>query len=136
VSVAVGIDLVAIDEVRESLRAHGERYLNRIYTEAEQRECGADPRLLAARFAAKEATAEALRLRDEGFSWRSIGVARDGNGSMSMQLTGEAAALAEQRGVLYLDLSLTVRHALAMAVVIAELEDSVTQSPGSPQGAA
>jgi len=49
VSIAVGIDLVAIDEVRESLRAHGERYLNRIYTEAEQRECGSDPRLLAAR---------------------------------------------------------------------------------------
>ena len=69
---------MAIDEVRESPRAHDRRYPTCIYTEAEQRDCGSDPRCLAARFAAKEATAKALALHVEGCSWRSIGVAGEG----------------------------------------------------------
>ena len=61
-TIGVGIDMVAIDEVRESLRSHGERYLNRIYTEAELRDWRTDARRPAARFAAKEATMKAPQL--------------------------------------------------------------------------
>ena len=132
----VGIDLVEIDDVRESLRLQGERYLTRVYTEAEQRDCGRSPRRLAARFAAKEATMKALRIADEAVPWRSIEVTQDETGRPSIRLSGEAAELAERRGILSLDLSLTLRQSSAMAVVVAELEAAVSQPPGSGPGAA
>ena len=53
--IAVGIDLVGYEEIAETLR-RGDRYLRRIYTDEELDSCGASPRLLAACFAAKEAT--------------------------------------------------------------------------------
>jgi holo-[acyl-carrier protein] synthase len=136
VAISVGIDLVETDEVRESLRLQGERYLNRVYTEAEQRDCGASPRDLAARFAAKEATMKALRIADEAVPWRSIEVSRDENGRPSVRLTGQASELAKRRGILSLDLSLTVRRSSAMAVVVAEVGAAVSQSPGVGPGAA
>ena len=74
------MDLVRVDEVRDSLAAHGERYLERIYTEAERRECGSDPRCLAGRFAAKEATVKALGGGDGALPWDSIGIERDADG--------------------------------------------------------
>jgi holo-[acyl-carrier protein] synthase len=121
--IKVGIDLVRTDEVRESLRTHGERYLQRIYTEVEQRDCRKDPRRLAARFAAKEATMKAVGRLDEPLSWRSIELSEDDTGRLCIRLTAEAAALAERRGVRHLDVSLTQRGSLAAAVVLAELEE-------------
>jgi holo-[acyl-carrier protein] synthase len=56
----VGIDLVQIEDIRESIAAYGERYLERTYTDEERRDCGGDPSHLAARFAAKEAALKAL----------------------------------------------------------------------------
>ncbi len=130
-AISVGIDLVEIDEIRESLRLHGTRYLDRIYTEMEQRECGRSARRLAARFAAKEATMKALRIADEAVAWRSIEAAQDETGRPSIRLTGEAAEHAERRGILSLDLSLTLRRSSAMAVVVAEVDAAVIQPPGS-----
>ena len=53
----VGIDLVSIDAVEESVRIHAGRYLRRVYTAREVRDCRApdgapDPRKLARYFAA------------------------------------------------------------------------------------
>jgi len=121
--VKVGIDLMRYDEVRVSLAAHGERYLERIYTDAEQFDSGSSPRRLAARFAAKEATRKVLVQGDEPLPWRSIGVCEHPGGRASIELSGEAAALAERRGVRRLDVSLTHRREVAAAVVVAELED-------------
>ena len=43
----VGVDLVSVDSVRESLATHGEHYLRRVYTQREVRDCtgrdGVDP---------------------------------------------------------------------------------------------
>jgi holo-[acyl-carrier protein] synthase len=119
----IGIDLVRTDEVRESLAAHGERYLQRIYTDVEQQDCRSIPSRLAARFAAKEATMKALGRPDEPLPWRSIEVVRDGGGRPLIELSGPAAALAERRGVRRLELSLTDGRALATAVVLVELEE-------------
>jgi holo-[acyl-carrier protein] synthase len=136
VAISVGIDLVAVDEVRESVHLLGERYLNRTYTEVEQRDCQSDPRRLAGCFAAKEATVKALRLLDEPLSWRSIEIAHDASGRPSIRLAGEAAAVADRRGILRFDLSLTLRGSVALAVVLAETEDGVSPAAGSAPGAA
>lgn len=134
--IAVGIDMVETDEIRESLRSHGERYLNRTFTDVERRDCGLDPKRLAARFAAKEATMKAMRLLpDEALPWRSIGVVHDANGRPGIRLTDVAAALADRRGVRRLDLTITYRRSLAVAVVLAELDDDGPPDAESTNGA-
>jgi holo-[acyl-carrier protein] synthase len=124
VRVQVGIDLVRTDEVRASLAAHGERYLKRIYTDVEQREAGRNPRRLAARFAAKEATFKAMKAGRDALPWSSIGVCEVPGGRLSVQLTGEAAELADRRGVRHLQVSFAYRGPVAAAIVVAELEET------------
>jgi holo-[acyl-carrier protein] synthase len=119
----VGIDLVRTDEVGESVRLHGDRYLNRVFTDAEQDDAGADLSRLAAGFAAKEATMKALRRGgEEGLSWRSIELRRAGVGGPTLKLSGAAADLAKQKGVRALSVSLTQEGSLAAAVVLARYE--------------
>jgi holo-[acyl-carrier protein] synthase len=119
-SIKVGIDLVSPDEVRESVRIHGDRYLQRVYTDVELRDCGGRAHRLAARFAAKEAAMKALGPTGEPVPWRSIGVSLDAAGIPSIELTGSAATLARERGISALSVSLTHERDLAVAVVIAE----------------
>ena len=122
----VGIDLVSVDAVEASIRAHADRYLQRIYTPRELAECGSeeglDTQRLAARFAAKEATIKVLRPGDEPVPWRDIEVQRDPGGWTELQLGGRAARLAERAGVAGLAVSLTHEDGYASAVVVAEID--------------
>lgn len=92
----VGIDLVATDSVEQSLQAsHGERYLERVYTDPEIEDCrtaaGIDPERLAARFAAKEATLKVLPAGNEGLALTAIEVRRESSGRVHVELSGRAA---------------------------------------------
>ena len=129
----VGIDLASVEAVRESIRDHGDRYLRRIYTEAELGDCrrpagagGAelehvDPERLAARFAAKEATIKVLRpTEQEPVPWRDIEVVRHASGWVELRLRGAAARLATDQGLGDFQLSLSHERGLAAAVVIAD----------------
>src|SRR5271163_176212 len=121
----VGIDLVSIDSVRESIREHGARYLERIYTEQELRDCHTEQGIvaerLAARFAAKEATIKVLRpLADETVPWRSVEVVRHSSGWVAVELSGHTAALAAAAGLRDFALSITHEGGYASAVLLAE----------------
>src|SRR6476620_2542264 len=113
--IAVGIDLVGHDEIKETLR-RGDRYLRRIYTDEELDVCGDSPRLLAACFAAKEATMKALSRTDQPIPWRSIELRMRSGSHPSLELTGAAASLALQRGVTRLSVSVT--HSSHSAVFV------------------
>jgi holo-[acyl-carrier protein] synthase len=119
----VGIDMVSVEAVRESIREHGDRYLERVYTENELSDCHTDQGILAerlaARFAAKEATLKVLRPNDEGVPWRSIEVRRDPRGWVELELSGQAASLASAAGLTELSLSITHEGEFAAAVVLA-----------------
>jgi holo-[acyl-carrier protein] synthase len=120
----VGIDLVAVARVREALAEHGDRYLERVFTAREVDDCrtgdAVDAARLAARFAAKEAVAKALRVRpDEPLPWAAIEVVRDASGAPAIALHGPAAALAERQGIGALEVSLTHEADHAAAVVVA-----------------
>ena len=126
--IRVGLDLVAVASVEDSLRsAHGDRYLERIFTEREVADsrtaAGIDPERLAARFAAKEATLKVLPAADEGVPWRDIEVRREGSGRVHLELRGRAAELAAQATIVDLALSLTHEGGFAAAVVVAECRD-------------
>lgn len=116
----VGVDLVTVADVADSLARHGDRYLTRVYTAAEVADCSTgpdvDPTRLAARFAAKEAAIKVLR---EGVPWSSIEVRRSPAGWVELQLDGRAADIAAGEGLRDFALSLTHEGGLASAVVVA-----------------
>jgi holo-[acyl-carrier protein] synthase len=118
---AIGIDLVSVGEVEAAIASHGDRYLARVYTPSERRQCGRDGRRLAARFAVKEATMKVLRRDDEALSWDEIDVATDVAGAPVIELHGLAAQLADARGIISLSASMTRNGSEAAAVVLAEL---------------
>jgi holo-[acyl-carrier protein] synthase len=122
----VGIDLMSIAAVEDSIRVHAGRYLRRVYTSRELRDCAGaggapDARRLAARFAAKEAALKVLRTDDEAVPWKAIGVRADRFGRPSIELSGAAEELALRRGIEGLDVSLTHEGPFAAAVVIARV---------------
>jgi holo-[acyl-carrier protein] synthase len=119
-STRVGIDLVSVEQVQDSIAGHGTRYLSRIYTDSELVESRSEPQRLAARFAAKEATMKALGRGDEGFGWRDIALASGADGQPTIELSGAAAQLAQRRGVRSISVSLTHERDYAAAVVLME----------------
>jgi holo-[acyl-carrier protein] synthase len=92
--VALGIDIVHIPRIEESLRSFGERFEDRMFTPAEAAYARAVPQQraerLAARFAAKEAAIKALSLSEVGVDWREIEVLRNEDGSCGLALHGKA----------------------------------------------
>lgn len=120
----VGLDLVEVEAVETTLRSPvANRYLDRVYTRGEVRDCTTngkvDPRRLAARFAAKEAAMKALRVGDRAVPWRSIEVRREEDGAPALCLHGAAAELARTIGLTRFEVSLAHEHAYASAVVVA-----------------
>ncbi|MGH2889088.1 MAG: holo-ACP synthase [Solirubrobacteraceae bacterium] len=118
-SVRIGIDIVDVEEIERSLARHGDRFLGRVYTEAERAAAADSPRRLAAAFAAKEATMKALGRRDEGIGWRSIEVVGTDR-APAVALSGAAERLSAEHGVTGLTLTLTRSAERAAAVVVAE----------------
>jgi holo-[acyl-carrier protein] synthase len=123
--IRVGIDVVAVAEVAESLDLLGQRYLGRVFSPHELACCrnaaveGAYlAESLAARFAAKEAVVKVLRPADARPEWRTIEVRRAKEGWCEVRLTGSAAALAAEAGITDVAVSLTHERAVAAAVAV------------------
>ena len=122
--VGSGIDLVEIARIQHSMDRYGERFLDRVYTQAEKAYClrkrnAAES--LAARFAAKEAGAKALGTGiSHGVNWLEIEVVREPGGPPALRFHGRAAERAQHMGVRNAALSLTHTGALAMASVTLE----------------
>lgn len=120
----LGIDLVAVEMVAESLRgAHRAHYLERVYTDAEVDDCRGpsgriEPDRLAARFAAKEATIKALPGAGEEVRMTQIEVCREESGNVNIALTGRAAELLAEAGGGEVAVSLTHEGGFAAAAVI------------------
>ena len=124
-SVRVGIDLVRIGEVAESLERLGETYAKRIFTDDEIAYCAAHPPLaparFAARFAAKEAALKALRMEDQGVDLRHIEVVRTPGGGTDLALYGHAAEWAQTQGWTSSAVSLSHEGDYAIAIVVAQV---------------
>src|SRR3982750_42464 len=115
----VGVDLASVTGVREAMTAHGDRYLNRVYTPQELLDCAGDPARLAGRFAAKEATIKVLRpARDTALPWSDIEVIRQPDGWTELHLAGSAAARAQHEGLATFSVSVSHEGDTACAVVL------------------
>lgn len=119
----LGLDLCSVERIRRLLQGpRARRFLDRVYTPAEQQECGRrrEPASsYAARFAAKEALVKALGA-PRGIRFREMEVAREG-GAPFFRLSGTARAEVEKRKASVL-LSLTHEQGMAGATVLLQEE--------------
>jgi holo-[acyl-carrier protein] synthase len=117
---STGVDIIEIERVQSALERFGERFLERVFTPTELAEVGANPASLAARFAAKEATAKALGTGIGEVGWQEIEVLRCANRQPELRLHGAAARLAQELGLeeWALSLSHSQTHAIAMVVAL------------------
>jgi holo-[acyl-carrier protein] synthase len=120
----VGVDLEEVERIAESVTKFDDRFLNRIFTEAEIAFCQGkanSKERFAARFAAKEAAFKALQANWEGgMSWRDFELIVRPGGAPQLVLHGEAARLASEKGVVRLHVSFSHTKTHVTAVVIAE----------------
>ena len=113
----LGIDIIQVSRIRESLAKFGRRFPRRVLTDAEDRYVRDRPETLAGRWAAKEAVSKVLGLGVRGIGWRDIEIERLPTGQPSVRLHGRAAARAEQLGMGRIAVSIT--HEAEYAVAIA-----------------
>jgi holo-[acyl-carrier protein] synthase len=120
---SIGIDIAEVYRIRETI-ARTPRFVERVFTERERSYCDAKgvaaAQSYAARFAAKEAFLKALKTGWRGkISWHDIEVVVDADGAPSLEVTGEAANIKNERGVsrVHLSISHTTEHAVAQVIL-------------------
>ena len=114
-----GVDLIEIERLESAIQRHGRRFLERVFTPGELTEAGGKPASLAARFAAKEAAAKALKTGIGRVAWQEIEVRYGRSNEPILLLHGEAAAKAAELGLTTWSVSLSHTATQAIALVVA-----------------
>ena len=122
----IGTDLVDIRRIEQAITRHGDRFINRIYTEVERARAERKANRIdtfAKRFAAKEACAKALGTGfRNGVFFRDMGVVNLPSGKPTLRLTGGALArlqaITPAGHAAQIDLALTDEYPLAQAFVV------------------
>ena len=122
--VGIGTDLVAVARVRRVHERYGERFARRVLhaDELPAYRDHADPaRLLAKRFAVKEAAVKALGTGERGgVLLRDFRVGHDALGKPLLGVSGRAEARCAELGVAAMHVSISDEDALAVAFVVLE----------------
>ena len=124
--VAHGIDLVDCPRIEQMIERHGERFIKRVFTTAEQAYAEKNKNgveKLAGRFAAKEAI---LKLVGTGWrgriAWTDIEIINNAAGQPEVTLRGEVRKIADKLGIKHISVSIThtANFAIASAVALAQ----------------
>ena len=118
-----GIDIVETSRIKKLVENHGEHFLDRVFTSAEQAYCNKNPKRyfehLAGRFAAKEAVLKVIGTGWRGgIAWTDIEVVKELSGQPKVLLTGECLRIATEMGISrwHLSISHIETHATASAI--------------------
>ena len=129
--IRLGTDIVYIPRIQAAINRFGDRFLQRVYTPAEQYDCGyQQPSInplasrsinqLAGRWAAKEAVVKALGTGWRGVGYTDIEIERELSGAPSVYLNKRAAIIVAPWGESEWQLSLShdQDYAIATALLI------------------
>ena len=122
-SLGHGIDIVETARIRRLVENHGQHFLDRVFTAAEQAYCARSAKRhyehLAGRFAAKEAVLKVLGTGWRGgIAWTDIEVIKEISGQPKILLTGECLRIATTMGMTrwHISISHIETHATASAI--------------------
>ncbi len=121
--IAHGIDLVDCPRIEQMVQRHGERFVKRVFTAAEQAYAEKNKNeieKLAGRFAAKEAV---LKLMGTGWrgkiAWTDIEIINNAAGQPQVTLDGEVKRIADELGIDHISVSITHTANFAIASAVA-----------------
>ncbi len=121
--IAHGIDLVDFPRLEQMIERHGQRFVNRIFTPAEQAYAG--------RFAAKEAVLKLLGTGWRGkIAWTDIEVTNNEAGRPDVALSGEVKEIADRMKIRHISISIT--HTANFAIASAVALTAAETAPHSP----
>lgn len=125
--IAHGIDLVDFPRIEEMVKEHDKRFLDRVFTAAEQAYADANKNRiekLAGRFAAKEAV---LKLVGTGWrgkiAWTDIEIINNPAGQPLVTVSGEVKRLVDKLGIKQISVSITHTANFAIASAVALTKD-------------
>ncbi len=114
-----GIDLLEIGRMADISTSIRQRFIQRVFTEAEIDQCQDSNPSLAGLFCVKESVAKALGCGIGPVSWQEIEILSDPNGAPKILLHGHAARLADSLGLTTWSVSITHTRGMAAASVTA-----------------
>jgi holo-[acyl-carrier protein] synthase len=121
--IAHGIDLVDFPRIEEMVARHDKRFLDKVFTAAEQAYAEANRNgveKLAGRFAAKEAVLKLLGTGWRGkIAWTDIEVVNTATGQPEVRLSGEVKKIADKLGIAQISVSITHTANFAIASAVA-----------------
>ena len=113
----IGVDIVEIGRLEKAIARHGDKFLKRVYTDAEMKRYRKKLPSLAARFAAKEAVVKALGKTDEAAILKEIEVLSGPGGRPLVNLYGKTQQQAKKLGISRLAVTLSHSKEYAVAFV-------------------
>lgn len=121
--IKIGTDICQIDRVKSAYKRFGKRFLKRILTNNELKYVISQKRSLinrlAGRFAAKEAASKILETGLNGVYFKEIEILREKSGAPKIILHGRAKEIANKKGLINLEVSISHEMDFALAIVIA-----------------
>ncbi len=127
--IAHGIDLVDFKRIEQMLERHEDRFLDRVFTSAEQAYANSNrnsTQTLAGRFAAKEAVLKLIGTGWRGkIAWTDIEVLNNPSGQPQVTVRGEVEKIAGRLGVKQISVSIThtANFAIASAVALVRSDE-------------
>ena len=125
--VGIGVDVIEVERLRQTIDRYGRSFLRHVYSDAEEAEAPngeAKAAYYAGRWAAKEAVAKALGTGiGVSCGWKDIDVVRGVDGKPGIRLLGAGAATAARLGAARIHISISHERGLACASAVAESLD-------------
>jgi holo-[acyl-carrier protein] synthase len=119
--IGIGIDIIEIERIKESVDRFGDIFLNKIYTQTELDYCLKKINKyqhLAARFAAKEAVYKALSTGwDKELSWQNIEIYNEPNGMPIVKLKGSLESFLTKDKSLKISMSHSRDYVACVAII-------------------
>ncbi len=116
----IGVDIIEIARIRESMESRGGGFLEKVFTPQEIAYCSGkhnSAQHFAARFAAKEAVSKALSTGWAGeFRWKDVELTNDPSGQPRITLHGPLRDRLAGNSV-FVSLSHSHSHVVAMVVI-------------------
>ena len=119
--IGLGIDIIEIERIKDSIEKYGDKFLDKIYTTNEIKYCSNKFNKfqhLAARFAAKEAVYKAVASGwEEGISWQDIEVYNDPYGKPEIKPSGKLKAFLSTNKQLKISMSHSDNYVTCVAII-------------------
>ena len=119
--IGIGVDIIEIDRIKQSVDTYGDSFLNKIYTKSELDYCLAKfnkYQHLAARFAAKEAIYKAIATGwEKDATWKNMEIINEDNGLPVVKFLGNLKEFMSEDKDIKISLSHSDNYVVAFAII-------------------